>query len=90
MVGMGDKGQEAHRTPHVPEAWTPDEGNKWNPSRHSPLPMLPAPPRFPPPQAEAQAGQAIPISVGKVEVGPGDRLSTPSTEERKGECSATP
>nr|KAF6379077.1 hypothetical protein mMyoMyo1_009921 [Myotis myotis] len=89
VVGTGDKGQEAHRTPHVPEAWTPEGGSKWNPSRHSPLPMPPAPPRLPPVQAEAQAGQATSVPVEKVEVGPGDRLSSPSTEERKGECPAT-
>lgn len=44
---QGDKGQEAPRTPHVPEAWTLGEGSKWNPSRHTPLPTPPAPPQAP-------------------------------------------
>lgn len=28
VVGTGDNSQEAHGTPHVPEAWTPGEGSK--------------------------------------------------------------
>lgn len=34
-VGQGDEHQEPHRTPHVPEAWTPQGRKRWNPADNS-------------------------------------------------------
>lgn len=96
-VGQGDEHQEPHRTPHVPEAWTPQGRKRWNPADNSFYSLPSSSPSFllfrlrgpvgpvtagSRGQGEVEGGHLCPI--GKVDVGSRERISFPSTGERRG------